>query len=170
MKNKLYILCGIPFSGKTTLAKRLAEKLGFTRIDLDEVKFELFNPNILDVEIDQSGWDRVYQEMYLRIKQVLENGETVVHDTGNFTKAERDLVKKIADQLNIETTTIFVDIPKEEALKRLLENRITKKRFDVDMADFESTTKEMEPPTEDEKHLVFKWTDDVDGWILSLIK
>lgn len=165
MKNRLYILCGIPFSGKTTLAKRLVEKLGYTRIDLDEVKFDIFNPQILDSQIDQSGWDQIYQEMYRRIKQSLTNGKTVVHDTGNFTKYERDLVKKIADELGVETMTIFVEIPKEEAFKRLLENRKTKSRFDVSDVDFESTVKEMEPPTEGERHLVFHWIDGVDQWI-----
>ena len=170
MKNKLYILCGIPFSGKTTLAKRLVEKLKYTRIDLDEVKFELFGREITDVEIDQSGWDEVYLKMYQKIRTALINGETVIHDTGNFTKNERGLVKKIADELNIESVTIFVEIPKAEAQKRLLENRKTKIRFDVADEDFESTNKEMEPPDQNEKHLVFRWTDDVDRWVIENFK
>jgi len=163
--NRLYILCGIPFSGKTTLAKKIVEKIGFSRIDLDEVKFSLFGKDITDSQIDQSGWDSVYQEMYRQIKQALSNGETVVHDTGNFTKHERDLVKKIADELNIESTTIFVNIPKPEAYKRLLDNRKTNIRFNVTDEDFESTVKEMEPPDQSENHLVFIWTDSVDHWI-----
>lgn len=165
MNNKLYILCGIPFSGKSTQAKKLVEKLGFTRIDLDEVKFELFGYSIMDSQIDQSGWDAVFREMYIRIKEELNNGKTVVHDTGNFTKHERSLVKKIADDLGIETITIFVDTPKDEAYKRLMKNRLTKDRFDVADEDFEETTIEMEPPKDDEKHLVFKWTDSMDEWI-----
>ncbi len=151
MTNKLYILCGIPFSGKTTLAKRMAEKLSFFRIDLDEVKFDLFGPNILDTQIDQSGWDKVYTEMYRRIKQSLIAGKTVVHDTGNFTRQDRGKVQAIAKELGIETITIFVNIPKT--------------RFDVADEDFQSTVKELEPPDENEKHLVFNWTDDVELWL-----
>lgn len=137
----------------------MVERPGFTRIDLDEVKFDIFNPQIVDSQIDQSGWDEIYKEMYRKIKQKLINGETVVHDTGNFTKHERDLVKIIANELGIETMVIFVDIPKEEAYRRLLENRKTKTRFDVNDTDFESTVKEMEPPADTERHLVFNWTD-----------
>jgi len=94
MINKLYILCGIPFSGKSTLAKKIVKKLRFVRIDLDEVKFDIFGPSVTDAEIDQSGWDKIYQEMYRRIRESLTAGKTVVHDTGNFTKSERGVVKK----------------------------------------------------------------------------
>lgn len=165
MTNKLYILCGIPFSGKTTIAKRMAEKLGFVRIDLDEVKFDLFNPQILDTQIDQSGWDKIFEEMYRRIRQSLVDGKTVIHDTGNFTRHERRKVQAIAKELGVETLTIFVNIPPEVAHQRLLDNRITKTRFDVADEDFQSTVKELEPPDENEKHLVFNWTDDVELWL-----
>ena len=165
MENKLYILCGIPFSGKTTLAKKLVEKLGFTRIDLDDIKFELFGKDIMDPQIDQTGWDKVFRQMYREIKQSLAHGKTVVHDTGNFTFHERSLVKHIADELGLESITIFVDIPEKEAHKRLIENRQTKTRFDVVDEDFQSSVNEMEPPGNDERHLIFNWKDNVDKWV-----
>lgn len=104
---KLYLLCGIPFSGKTTLAKEIVRKLGYTRIDLDDIKFELHGTDVKDEELKQEDWDVIYQEMYKRIKTSLKEGQTVIHDTGNFTKYERGLVRKIADKLNIPTITIF---------------------------------------------------------------
>ena len=68
--NKLYILCGIPFSGKTTLAKEIAKQKGFTRIDLDDVKFDLFGKYIQDKDLKQEDWDKIYQKnlaIYRRI-------------------------------------------------------------------------------------------------------
>lgn len=170
MNNKLYILCGIPFSGKTTLAKRMVEKFGFARIDLDEVKFELFGTSITDGEIDQLGWDKVYQRMYKRIEDLLKTGKTVINDTGNFTRNERNIVKKIADDLGVESITIYVDIPTKEARNRLLENRHSKVRFDVSDGDFNSTVSEMEKPEVGERHVVCKWRDDFDSWADTNIK
>jgi len=46
-------MCGIPFSGKSTLSKKIAEKLGFVRIDLDEVKTELLG-QIMDEGVSQN--------------------------------------------------------------------------------------------------------------------
>lgn len=154
MTNKLYIFCGIPFAGKTTLARALEKSFGYTWIDLDEVKFHLFG-DIEDSTIDQQGWDRVYQVMYEQIKQSLTQGDTVVQDAGNFTRRERDVARDIADNLGIEAITVFVDTPYNIAKERLMQNRIANQRFNVTDADFETTVTEMEAPDIREKHIVY---------------
>jgi len=164
-KTTLYIICGIPFSGKTTLAKKLVKVFGYTHIDLDDVKLNMFGKHTKDSDIHQDGWDRIYQEMYKRIETNLSNGRTVIHDTGNFTRHERSLVRKIADKLGIEAITVFVNTPKEIALERLLQNRKNHNRFDVTTEDFESTIDELEVPDDHEKHLIYKTDIPIDLWI-----
>lgn len=170
MNNKLYILCGIPFSGKTTLAKKMENKLNTLSIDLDAIKFEFFGNEATDSQIGKEGWNRIYQEMYQRIKDALSSGRSVLHDTGNFTKYERDLVRNIAEEQKVESVTIFIDIPTAETYKRLANNRQTKARFDVPDEDFYGVVEEMEIPAPTEIHLVLKWNDDFDKWIDSNIK
>jgi len=162
--NKLYIFCGIPFSGKTAIAKKLVEKCGFKRIDLDEIKFSLFGKDIRDEQIDKEGWDDVYKKMYKDIEDNLRQGETVINDTGNFTKHERSLVKDIADKLGIETVQVFIDTPVEIARQRLFENRETKLRFDVAEKDFDSTVAEIEPPN-DKGVVIYKYPQPIDSWV-----
>lgn len=162
---KLYILCGLPFSGKTLLAKKLADKLGFLRIDLDDIKFELLGEMVKDESVSPAEWDRVYQEMYKRIEEALSLGKTVVHDTGNFTKHERALVKDIGDRLGLEVKTIYMDIPEEIAKQRWLNNKLTKDRFDISEKSFEEAVAEMEPPTEEENVIVYDGKTDIDEWI-----
>jgi predicted kinase len=163
--NKLYILCGIPFSGKTTLAKAISNALGHERVDLDAVKIELYGDTMKDGDLQQKDWDAIYKRMYQDIENLLKQGKTVVHDTGNFTAHERGLVHEIASKLGVEAQTIFLDIPKNIAYDRLLKNRNTKNRHDVTDIDFERTVAEMEPPGESEKVLVFYVHDDVASWI-----
>lgn len=166
--NKLYILCGIPFSGKSTLARKIVKNLGFTKIDLDEVKYELFGPNTPDAAVDQDGWDKIYQDMYKRIESSLKNGETVLQDAGNFTRYERGLVQDIARKHGIEFSTIFVNTPVEIAKERMNKNRETKERIDVSNEDFQSTLAELEPPLEDEHPIEFKITDSVEEFFKKL--
>lgn len=167
--NKLYVLCGLPFSGKTFLRKKIVEKFGYLGIDLDEVKFELYGKGIDDSQLSKTDWDKVYQQIYKRIENALKNGKTIIYDSGNFTKQERDLVRQIADRLNIETITIFIDIPKEIAYQRLLENRQAKERFNVIDTDFESTARELEIPGDDENHLTFYFDESIDEWMIKNI-
>lgn len=153
--NTLYILCGIPFAGKTTLAKELVKRLGFLRIDLDDIKFELLGKDIRDEDVKQNQWDKIYLEMYQRIEKALKVGKTVVHDAGNFTKHERELVRNIANKVGVETKTIFVDVSVAEANKRLLDNKETNQRFEISEKDFENAVSEMESPTENENFIVY---------------
>lgn len=170
MNRKLYIFCGIPFSGKTTLAQRAVELLGYAWIDLDEIKFTLFGQAIQDQAIDQPGWDNIYQEMFRQIEKHLKANQTVIHDTGNFTKNERNKVRLIATKLGIDSLTIFVDTSVDVAKRRLLENRKSKARFNVSNADFDQTVAKMEPPTNSEPHLVYKPEYPMDKWILENLK
>lgn len=165
MKQQLLLLCGIPFSGKSTLANQLVQKLGVVRVDLDEIKFELFGTKISDDQINQDGWDSIYQEMYVRIESLLKTGVSVVHDTGNFTVYERGLVQHIATTLSLPFVTVFVDVPVEVARKRMEQNRISKQRFDITDAAFQEAVDEMEPPTEIENQIIFSSDDDVETWL-----
>jgi len=164
-KSLLYIFCGIPFSGKTILAKELVDKLGFTRVDLDDIKFDLFGKEISDKQINQSEWDKIYQEMYRKIEEYLKAGKIVICDTGNFTKYERGIVKRIADKLGIKIKTVFVDTPKEIAKQRWLKNKLSKGRFDISEKDFEEAVAEMEPPTQEENVIIYDIKTDIDEWI-----
>jgi len=160
----LYIMCGFPFAGKSTLSKRIAEVKGFTRIDLDEVKVELVG-NAKEEDITQTQWDEVYKNMYAQIESTLKEGKTVIQDAGNFTRYERGLVKAIADKLNLESTTIFVDTPLEVARSRWMGNKASKERFDINVTSFEGAVAEMEIPDEHEHHLVYHEGELIDTWI-----
>ena len=162
---KLYILCGIPFSGKSVLAKELAKTKYWERIDLDDVKFELFGNDIKDEELIQDQWDQVYQEMYKKIQTSLEDGQTVIHDTGNFTKHERQLVRDIAEKLDIPSATIWVQTPEEVAFERLRANKESKERFDVSEKSFREAVAEMETPTVEENVIVFDGVSLATDWI-----
>lgn len=162
---KLYIYCGIPFSGKSTLAKELAKRTGFTRIDPDEFKFAMFGKDITDLALQQKYYDAVYQEMYKQIKIALKTGQTVIHDTGNFTKYERGLVRDIADKLGVESTTVYVDTPKELARQRLIAKRESSQRFNVTDEEFEEAVSEMEIPNSAETHIVYSMDASFEDWI-----
>jgi len=161
----LYILCGIPFSGKSVLAKELAKIKNWERIDLDKVKFEIFGDDVKDEDLIQEQWDQVYQKMYKKIQDSLEQGQTVIHDTGNFTKHERQLVRDIAEKLNIPSTTIWVKTSEKISLERLRVNKKTKDRFEVSETNFKEAVDEMEIPDDNENLLIFDGVSSVAKWI-----
>ncbi|OGD72270.1 hypothetical protein A3A84_02390 [Candidatus Collierbacteria bacterium RIFCSPLOWO2_01_FULL_50_23] len=142
---KLIIFCGTPFSGKTVLSKKLSERFGFVRIDLDEVKSEMLG-DVADEVVTQAQWDNVYGEMHGRIEDYLREGKNVIQDAGNFTEYERDLVVKIGEKFGADIAIICVNILPEVAKARWLENKNSVARVDVGEEYIRDSQSRFEPP------------------------
>lgn|SRR5258708_7299206 len=99
--NTLFIICGLSFAGKSTSGNAILERLGGAKSDVDDIKFELYGPAIQDHELSEAQWKGIYEESYRRIEQHLRKGESVVRDSGNFTRRERADVREIASKLGL---------------------------------------------------------------------
>ena len=105
----LYVLCGVPASGKTTLSKSLAKKYNANIHSYDDIPNSRGNADL----------DGGFQKMYFDgIRNDLENGYNVICDNTNLTVEHRTtLLKEFAD-ICCEKVLIFVDTNKEECLRR----------------------------------------------------
>ena len=163
-KRCLYILCGLPFAGKTTLARALECRLGIRRIDIDDINAER---GVWDNETGMSPqeWANTYNEAYRRIGSLLSQGESVVDDSVNFTRALRNRLRTLAESYHAQTTVIYVDIHLSEVQRRWRENRQSAVRADVRESDFAHVLEHFEPPTEEEQVLRYDGSHSVGDWV-----
>lgn len=80
----LHMMCGLPGSGKSTYAKRLAEEGGILYFSSDELRVELFG-NIAHQEDNAV----IFQELRNRASHALSQGQSVVMDATNAAKKKR---------------------------------------------------------------------------------
>lgn len=165
----LFIICGISFAGKSTLARAIVARFGYVEVDVDDTKVSLFGPDVKDEDLAQPDWMRIYAETDTLIERSLQTGQTVIDASRNFRKSERQGARQIAARQRAEVVTIFVDTPEEIARQRLHENRTKQSRRDVSDKDFEDILQVMEPPAADENPLIFRYSDQLDNWILENI-
>lgn len=94
-KPKLYIMCGISASGKSTIAKQIAERDNCVIVSSDAIRGEICEGGVTD----QSKNEEVFKIFHRRIKEFLSNGNNVIADATNITiksrKAIFDAVKNI---------------------------------------------------------------------------
>ncbi|HYH12336.1 MAG TPA: ATP-binding protein [Thermomicrobiales bacterium] len=144
----LVVMSGIPFAGKTTLARELAARCGLTRVSVDEIVVELAIELGRDAE-NQRGWARAMAEGLERTRRSLARGESVVYDTANHTRRNRDRCRRVAWQASAEFRCVWVDAPVEVARERLLANRADPERVDVPDASFRQIVDAFEPPSDE---------------------
>lgn len=94
-KPKLYIMCGISASGKSTIAKQIAEKENCIIVSSDAIRSEICPGGVSD----QSKNEEVFRIFHRRIRENLLRGNNVIADATNITIKSRraifDLVKDV---------------------------------------------------------------------------
>ena len=161
-KNRLYILCGLPYSGKTTLTKKLVELNGWQPVSVDAIMkrenmWRKGHPT-------QADWDFAYSEAYRQIEKYLTTGENVIFDCANLPKHERQNPKNIAAKLGYESKLIYLNISREEILNRRQANEISQERGQLDEGQMNEAFRLFEEPTTDEEPIIYDRRLDLTKW------
>ncbi len=156
-------MCGLPFSGKTTLQKELVKRFRFQVVSVDQVMDE--KDMWREGHPLQEDWNVAYSEAYRQIKECLKEGKTVIFDCANLPFHERENARKIADSLGFTHKLIYVNTPKEEILRRRQKNEKTKERGQLDQEMMENALKMFDEPTESEHPIIYNHHVDLDKWI-----
>ena len=161
-------MCGLPFSGKSTLSRAIARLTGSTRIAMDEINDER-GVGLNGAPISPQQWEETYREMYTRVREALSKGESVVLDSPSFNKEQRREVEAIASACQAASCIVYVKVPASEVTRRWQDNRRTGERHDVRDDNFELGLANFEPPDESEKPLVYDQSTSPEEWVRSTI-
>ncbi len=114
MGSTLHLVCGLPGSGKTTLAKRLERDLPALRLCPDEWMARIVGDGY-DVEkraaVEAIQWDIAASALSLGLDVILENGF--------WSRQEREDFRSRAAAAGAGVKIHFLDVPREELLRRL---------------------------------------------------
>ncbi len=141
----LIMVCGLPGTGKTTLAKAVAEKTGAVHVSSDSVRMKMLEKRTYSDEEKE----KVYDAMLEEAGKQLGKGKSVVLDATFYRKELRDMARKVAEKAGSDF--FIVECLTHEGL--LKERIFSRKREETESeADFEvyKKVKTVFEPIEDE--------------------
>lgn len=111
---RLVLLCGLPASGKTELARELAHAYRAVRFDPDE--WEL----ALEVDPFDAGFQaRLEAKFWELTERLLVLGTSVILEWGFWARSQRDEKREAARALGAAVELRFLDAPYEELVRRV---------------------------------------------------
>ena len=117
MRKILILMCGVPASGKSTVANNLAQHFEEQKavvISMDAIREKWFGTRKC-----QDRGDEVYAQSVDDILSAFESCDVVIYDATNRTrKARRKLVETIYKYYDCAVYCVFMDTPLEVALDR----------------------------------------------------
>ena len=114
----LHLMVGLPCSGKTTLAQKLEHELPALRLSPDEWQIRLFGQDAEEPEHD-ARHSLIEAMLWAIAGRALELGTNVILDFGFWAREEREDYRLRAKRLGASSEVHFLDVPKEELLRRL---------------------------------------------------
>ena len=115
----LHLTCGLPGSGKTTLARRLEREHRALRLTTDEWLVRIFGDDMTMAENETYRPQLEYHLFPDLAVRALELGVNVVLDFGVWARNEREDFRGRAAAVGARSELHFLDVPIDELLKRL---------------------------------------------------
>lgn len=125
-KPSLFILLGVPGSGKSYFASNIVESYGGLWLNSDKTRVELYGPN-WDTEVTDPKlrYEAVFSKMNDTVLKELSKGSDVFFDANNHKKEHRDEFRKLAESVGANTIVLYVNTPEEVSDMRAVNRKVS---------------------------------------------
>jgi predicted kinase len=159
---RLYIITGLPYSGKTVLSRELLRRFGFGYASVDD---EITSGNLDVTRMSQRDWDDVYSRAYGELERLLHTGQTVVFDGGSLKRSERQNLRDIAHGCGADAVVVYVNTSPEQAAARRRRNLVTQERAHLEEQTVDTALAMFEVPAADERPITYNAAMDLQRWL-----
>jgi len=148
----LIVMCGLPASGKSYVAKIIAQPFEAHVLRSDVTRKKLAGVATTDKAgddaYDEQFSDRVFAELREQAQHELEHGRSVVIDATMIERQRRAPFIELGRSLHVPTLLVQVECDENTIRQRMAERAESPSASDADWDVYQSMRKDFEPPTE----------------------
>lgn len=161
-------MCGLAFSGKSTLARKIAERTGSKLIAFDKLWVEKDKEH--PVPKGDEGWKFIRKVGQDEVAKALKEEKSVVYDDNNIRFEHREELREIARRFGARPVVVYLKTPMEVIREREATNKATGERHEVEPENFQTVLEQLEVPTVNERVLEFTPNMDMENFLSELPK
>lgn len=106
LKPKFILMCELPYSGKTTLAKKMEVTEKAVRLSSDEIRKELYGDESI-----QGKPEEVFGILHKRAREAIKSGKSVIYDATNISRKDRRKALASIQGLDAERICYVIPLP-----------------------------------------------------------
>jgi predicted kinase len=160
---RLFAMCGLAFSGKTTLARAVARCAGAEYISLDDINEERGLRGGEGIPVEE--WERTSAIAIERMGRLLDAGRDIVLDDTLCFRWLRDRYAAVADRHAARFVLLYVATPLPEIHRAMARNDADPQRPPILLDVFETHARSFEPPAVEERPVVYDRTVSMEEWL-----
>jgi len=129
--NKIILFCGLPLSGKSTLARKLVHCLKVPYFDIDDIRQRFFQNPRAEISREKSLFQMSisYEALFLTTEMLSELGhDVVISATFSGERSQQNIIE-ISKRNNARLKAIYCHAPDEIIKKRLDQRENNKESF-----------------------------------------
>jgi predicted kinase len=164
----LFVMSGLPGTGKSFLARQIAHHLPCFIVESDFVRKTLTNGRPTYTNDESTRIHRVARAV---IKHLLESGSNVISDATNLAEWHREKLYRVADETHAKLVIIQTIAPENVIRERLARRFVSRDAGDISDADwsiYEHLRTELEPIRR--PHLVIDTSGDLTAALRKILR
>jgi predicted kinase len=163
MSREVIATCGLAFSGKSTVARKVAAALDAELISYDAINARRgFDGGKV---IADSEWEKTSLMAAGSARAALANGRSVVVDDTFSHRFLRERFRAVAKAVGVPFVLLFVDTPLSVIEARIAENARSKQRAHIEADVFAHHRDRFQLPGDDETPVRLSNEADLDRWL-----